>query len=105
MLRASPATGENWGYEVKLHGYRAQIRKSGGTATSRRFPTLARRFSPYRRGVDGEVIAAGVHVEPDLLARVHGPNTGLRLCCDLMELPGAISVMPTRCWPNVFGAA
>jgi bifunctional non-homologous end joining protein LigD len=100
-LRASPPTGENWCYEVKLDGYRAQIHKFGRTAAifgknggdlTRRFPTIATEILALRARsciIDCELIAAGAHGEPDFLALLGGRRTSVcAYAFDLMVLHG-----------------
>jgi bifunctional non-homologous end joining protein LigD len=101
VLRSSPPSGENWQYELKFDGYRVQLHKAGAGATiftrngadfSRRFPDIAAAVVglPTRSCViDGELIAAGRHGQPDFLALVHGRHVPTCVYCfDLLELNG-----------------
>jgi ATP-dependent DNA ligase len=83
-LRASPPTGANWSYEVKLDGFRVQLHKvglavtlfgkNGGNLTTR-FPTIAAAVItlPVRSCIiNGELIAAVVRArqgQPDQIQR------------------------------------
>ena len=100
-LRSAPPIGENWCYEVKLDGFRAQIHRSSRNATifgknggnlTRRFPTIATEILALRTKsciIDGELIAAGAHGEPDFLALLHGRRAPICVYAfDLMELQG-----------------
>jgi bifunctional non-homologous end joining protein LigD len=100
-LRSTPPTGEQWQYEVKLDGFRAQLHKAGRTATifgrnggdlTRRFPTIATAILalPVRSCIlDGELIAAGAHGEPDFLALLHGRREPVCVYAfDIIELQG-----------------
>jgi bifunctional non-homologous end joining protein LigD len=83
-LRAAPPSGENWLFEVKLDGYRIQLHKSGlavsiysknGADFTRRYPAIAAAVLglPTKSCIiDGELIAAGRHGQPDFLALLHG---------------------------------
>jgi hypothetical protein len=83
-LRPSPPAGEGWQYELKFDGWRAQLHKTGRSAAiygknggdlTRRFPTIATAVLalPVRTCIiDGELIAAGAHGEPDFLALLRG---------------------------------
>ena len=83
-LRASPPTGEGWLYELKFDGYRVQLHKAGlssaiygrnGGDFTRRFPAVAAAVVglPTKSCIiDGELIAAGRHGQPDFLALLHG---------------------------------
>jgi hypothetical protein len=98
-LRASPPIGEQWQYEVKFDGFRAQLHiadqaatiygKNGGDLT-RRFPTIAEAILalPTRSCIiDGELIAAGAEGQPDFLALLHGRHVPVCVYAfDLMEL-------------------
>jgi ATP-dependent DNA ligase len=118
-LRASPPTGENWSYEVKFDGFRTQLHRVGNAATiygknggdlTRRFPTIVAEILALRAKsfiIDGELIAAGEHGQPDFLALLHGSR--LPVCVyafDLMELrrrdltstSGELSL--AHCWPD-----
>jgi bifunctional non-homologous end joining protein LigD len=101
VLRSSPPTGENWQFELKFDGYRVQLHKDGVGATifsrngadfSRRFPDIAAAVVglPTRSCVlDGELIAAGRHGQPDFLALLHGRHVPTCVYCfDLLELNG-----------------
>ena len=101
VLRSSPPTGENWQYELKFDGYRVQLHKAWAGATifrrngadfSRRFPDISAAIIglPTRSCViDGELIAAGRHGEPDFLALLHGRHVPTCVYCfDLLELNG-----------------
>jgi bifunctional non-homologous end joining protein LigD len=98
---ASPPTGEKWSYEVKLDGFRVQLHKVGLAATlfgknggnlTTRFPTIAAAVItlPVRSCIiDGELIAAGKHGEPDFLALLHGRHVPVCVYAfDLLELDG-----------------
>jgi bifunctional non-homologous end joining protein LigD len=100
-LRSSPPTGERWQYELKFDGYRVQLHKTGTAATiftkdgadfTRRFPTIAATVLalPVRSCIiDGELIAAGAHGQPDFLALLHGWHVPVCVYCfDLLELQG-----------------
>ena len=100
-LRPSPPIGENWCYEVKLDGFRAQLHKAGRAATifgknggdlTRRFPTIAIEILALRTKscvIDGELIVAGAHGEPDLLALLHARRVPVcTYAFDLIELQG-----------------
>ena len=83
-LRASPPTGEGWLYELKFDGYRVQLHKAGlssaiygrnGGDFSRRFPGIAAAILgiPTKSCIiDGELIAAGRHGQPDFMALLLG---------------------------------
>jgi bifunctional non-homologous end joining protein LigD len=100
-LRASPPTDEGWLYELKFDGYRVQLHKAGLSSSiygrnrgdfTRRFPAVAAAVVglPARPCViDGELIAAGRHGQPDFLALLHGRHvpTGV-YGFDLLELTG-----------------
>ena len=101
VLKSSPPTGENWQFELKFDGYRVQLHKAGAGATifsrngadfSRRFPDVAAAVVglPTRSCViDGELIAAGRHGQPDFLALLHGRHAPTCVYCfDLLELNG-----------------
>jgi len=100
-LRASPPTGEGWLYELKFDGYRVQLHKVGlssaiygrnGGDFTRRFPAIATAVLglPTKSCViDGELIAAGRHGQPDFLALLHGRHVPTCVYCfDLLELNG-----------------
>jgi bifunctional non-homologous end joining protein LigD len=100
-LRASPPTGEGWLYELKFDGYRVQLHKDGlssaifgrnGGDFSRRFPAVAAAVLglPTKSCViDGELIAAGRHGQPDFLALLHGRDVPTCVYCfDLLDLNG-----------------
>jgi bifunctional non-homologous end joining protein LigD len=100
-LRSSPPTGECWLFELKFDGWRAQLHKAGISSTiygrnggdlSRRFPRIAAAVLglPTRSCViDGELIAAGRHGQPDFLALLHGRHVPTCVYCfDLLELNG-----------------
>ena len=101
FLRSSPPSGDNWQFELKFDGYRVQLHKAGSGATifsrngadfSRRFPDIAAAVVglPTRSCVlDGELIAAGRHGQPDFLALLHGRHAPTCVYCfDLLELNG-----------------
>ena len=100
-LRASPPTGDGWSYELKFDGYRVQLHKAGlssaiygrnGGDFTRRFPAVAAAVPglPTKSCViDGELIAAGRHGQPDFLALLHGRHVPTCVYCfDLLELNG-----------------
>jgi bifunctional non-homologous end joining protein LigD len=100
-LRSSPPTGDAWQFEVKFDGWRAQLHKAGVSSTiygrnggdlTRRFPRIAAAVLalPVKSAiVDGELIAAGRHGQPDFLALLHGRHVAVCVYCfDLMELQG-----------------
>jgi bifunctional non-homologous end joining protein LigD len=100
-LRASPPIGEGWLYELKFDGYRVQLHKAGlssaiygknGGDFSRRFPGIAAAVLglPTKSCIiDGELIAAGKHGEPNFLALLHGRHVPVcTYCFDLLELNG-----------------
>jgi bifunctional non-homologous end joining protein LigD len=100
-LRASPPIGEGWLYDLKFDGYRVQPHKAGlsssiygknGGDFTRRFPAIAAAVLglPTKSCViDGELIAAGRHGEPDFLALLHGRHVPTCVYCfDLLELNG-----------------
>jgi bifunctional non-homologous end joining protein LigD len=99
-LKASPPTGEGWLYELKFDGYRVQLHKAGlssiygrnGGDFTRRFPAVAAAVLglPTKSCViDGELIAAGRHGQPDFLALLHGRHVPTCVYCfDLLELNG-----------------
>jgi bifunctional non-homologous end joining protein LigD len=100
-LRSSPPTGDAWQFEVKFDGWRAQLHKAGVSSTiygrnggdlTRRFPRIAAAVLalPVKSAiVDGELIAAGRHGQPDFLALLHGRHVPVCVYCfDLMELQG-----------------
>ena len=88
-------------YELKFDGYRVQLHKAGlsssiygknGGDFTRRFPAVVAAVLglPTKSCViDGELIAAGKHGEPDFLARLHGRHVPTCVYCfDLLELNG-----------------
>jgi bifunctional non-homologous end joining protein LigD len=89
-LRASPPTGEGWLYELKFDGYRVQLHKAGissaiygknGGDFTRRFPAVAAAVVglPTKSCViDGELIAAGRHGQPEFLALLHGRHASTK---------------------------
>ena len=91
VLRSSPPSD---GYRVQLHkaGAGATIFSRNGADFSRRFPNIAAAIVglPTRSCViDGEVIAAGRHDQPDFLALLHGRHVPTCVYCfDLLELNG-----------------
>ena len=100
-LKASPPKGEGWLYELKFDGYRVQLHKAGvssliygrnGGDFTRRFPAVAAAVVglPTKSCViDGELIAAGRHGQPDILALLHGRHVPTCVYCfDLLELNG-----------------
>jgi ATP dependent DNA ligase domain len=97
----SPPTGDAWQFEVKFDGWRAQLHKSGVSSTifgrnggdlTRRFPAIAAAVLglPTRSCViNGELIAAGGHGQPEFLALLHGRHASTCVYCfDLLELNG-----------------
>jgi bifunctional non-homologous end joining protein LigD len=106
-LRASPATGDGWLYELKFDGYRVQLHKEGLSSTiygrnggdfTCRFPAVAAAVLglPTKSCIidgeliiDAELIAAGHHGEPDFLALLHGRHAPTCVYCfNLPELNG-----------------
>jgi bifunctional non-homologous end joining protein LigD len=100
-LRTSPPIGEQWQYEVKLDGFRAQLHKAGHFATifgknggdlTRRFPTIAAAILalPVRSAIiDGELIVADVNGQPDFLALLLGRHVPVCVYAfDVMEIQG-----------------
>jgi bifunctional non-homologous end joining protein LigD len=100
-LKVSPPIGEGWLYELKFDGYRVQLHKDGlssevygrnGGNFTRRFPAIAAAVLglPTRSCViDGELIAAGRHGQPDFMALLHGRHVPTCVYCfDLLELNG-----------------
>jgi bifunctional non-homologous end joining protein LigD len=100
-LRTSPPTGDAWQFEVKFDGYRVQLHKAGlssamygknGGDFTRRFAriTAAVLGLPTRSCIiDGELIAAGRHGQPDFLALLHGRHVPTCVYAfDLLELQG-----------------
>jgi len=100
-LRASPPSGEGWLYELKFDGYRVQLHKAGlssaifgknGGDFSRRFPAVAAAVLglPTKSCIiDGELIAAGRHGQPDFLALLPGRHVPTCVYCfDLLDLNG-----------------
>jgi bifunctional non-homologous end joining protein LigD len=88
-------------YELKFDGYRVQLHKAGlssaiygknGGDFSRRFPAVAAAVLglPTKSCIiDGELIAAGRHGQPDFLALLHGRHVPTCVYCfDLLELNG-----------------
>jgi len=88
-------------YELKFDGYRVQRHKAGlsssiygrnGGDFTRRFPVVAAavlRLPTKSCVIDGELIAAGRHGEPDFLALLHGRHVPTCVYCfDLLELNG-----------------
>jgi bifunctional non-homologous end joining protein LigD len=88
-------------YELKFDGYRVQLHKVGlssaiygrnGGDFTRRFPAIATAVLglPTKSCViDGELIAAGRHGQPDFLALLHGRHVPTCVYCfDLLELNG-----------------
>jgi bifunctional non-homologous end joining protein LigD len=77
-LQQRPPTGPKWAHEVKLDGYRAQLRVEGGRATLRTRKGLdwSSRFAPIVAGaralpdciLDGEVVVMDAHGLPDFPA-------------------------------------
>jgi bifunctional non-homologous end joining protein LigD len=101
-LRASPPTGDEWLHEVKLDGFRAQLHKAGRRATifgknggdlTHRFPAIAAealRLPAKSCVIDGELIAADAHGQPDFRALLFAPRYA-RMCVyafDILELQG-----------------
>jgi bifunctional non-homologous end joining protein LigD len=100
-LRSSPPSGDGWLFELKFDGWRVQLHKAGlssvlygrnGGDLSRRFPRIAAAVLglPTRSCiVDGELIAAGRHGQPDFLALLHGRHVPTCVYSfDLLELNG-----------------
>jgi bifunctional non-homologous end joining protein LigD len=96
-LRATPPTGENWLFEVKLDGYRIQLHKSGlavriysknGADFTRRYPAIGAAVLglPIKSCIiDGELING----RPNFLALLHGRHVPVCVYAfDLMELQG-----------------
>jgi bifunctional non-homologous end joining protein LigD len=88
-------------YELKFDGYRVQLHKAGlsssiygrnGGDFTRRFPAVAAAVLglPTKSCIiDGELIAAGRHGEPNFLALLHGRHVPTCVYCfDLLELNG-----------------
>jgi bifunctional non-homologous end joining protein LigD len=88
-------------YELNLDGWRVQLHKAGLSSTiygrnggdlTRRFPRIAAAVLglPARSCIiDGELIAAGVHGQPDFLALLHGRRAATCVYCfDVLELNG-----------------
>jgi bifunctional non-homologous end joining protein LigD len=100
-LRSSPSAGEGWQYELKFDGYRVQLHKAGvspmlygrnGGDLTRWFPRIAAAVLglPAKSCIiDGELIAAGRHGQPDFLALLHGRHVPTCVYAfDLLELQG-----------------
>jgi bifunctional non-homologous end joining protein LigD len=100
-FRASPPIGEGWQYEVKFDGWRVQLHKAGVFSTiygrnggdlSRRFPGIAAAVLglPAKSCIiDGALISAGAHGQPDFLALLHGRHVPVCVyCLDLIKLQG-----------------
>jgi bifunctional non-homologous end joining protein LigD len=100
-LRSSPPTGDGWLFELKFDGWRVQLHKAGLCSTiygrnggdlTRRFPRIAAAVLglPAKSCIiDGELIAAGVHGEPDFLPLLHGRHVPTCVYAfDLLELQG-----------------
>jgi bifunctional non-homologous end joining protein LigD len=88
-------------YELKLDGWLVQLHKAGVSSTiygknggdlTRRFPRIAAAVLglPAKSCIiDGELIAAGAHGEPDFLALLHGRHVPTCVYAfDLLELQG-----------------
>jgi bifunctional non-homologous end joining protein LigD len=100
-LKASPPIGDGWLYELKFDGYRVQLHKDGlsleiygrnGGVFTRRFPAIAAAVLglPTKSCIiDGELIAAGRHGQPDFLALLHGRHVPTCVYCfHLLEMNG-----------------
>jgi bifunctional non-homologous end joining protein LigD len=100
-LRPSPPAGDGWLFELKFDGWRVQLHKAGvssmlygrnGGDFTRRFPRTAAAVLglPTRSCViDGELIAAGRHGQPDFIALLHGRHVSTCVYCfDPLELNG-----------------
>jgi bifunctional non-homologous end joining protein LigD len=100
-LKSAPPAGAQWQYEVKFDGFRVQIHKQGlavalfgknGGNLTTRFPTIAAAVItlPVRSCIiDGELIAAGVHGQPDFRALLHGRSVPVCVYAfDLLEFDG-----------------
>ena len=83
-LRSLPPAGEGCLFDLKFDGWRVQLHKAGLSSIiygrncgdlSRRFPHIAAAVLglPAKSCIiDGELIAAGVHDDPDFLALLQG---------------------------------
>jgi bifunctional non-homologous end joining protein LigD len=95
--------GDDWSYEVKWDGYRAQAVKSGSSVTlasrnlkdiTRQFPGVGRAAARLRADtaiVDGEIVAIDSHGQPSFQALHHWSFEGLTLvfyAFDLLHLDG-----------------
>jgi hypothetical protein len=92
-LRPSPPSGNGWLFELKFDGWRVQLHKAGLSSTiygrnggdlTRRFPRIAAAVLglPAKSCIiDGELIAAGRHGEPDFLALLHGRHVPVCVYC------------------------
>jgi bifunctional non-homologous end joining protein LigD len=100
-LRSSPPTGDAWQFEVKFDGWRVQLHKAGVSSTiygknggdlTCRFPRIGAAVLalPAKSAIiDGELIAAGAHGQPDFLALLHGRHVPTCVYAfDLLELQG-----------------
>jgi bifunctional non-homologous end joining protein LigD len=100
-LRSSPPTGDGWLFELKFDGWRVQLHKVGVSSTiyGRNGGDLTHRFRRIAAAVlglptrsciiDGELIAAGRHGQPDFLALLHGRHESTCVYCfDLLGLNG-----------------
>src|SRR5436305_11482556 len=79
-LRERPPTGDDWLYEVKADGYRAQVHLHDGDVTvysrsgfdwTDQFRTIARAASEVaarQAVIDGEAVVYGLNDVPDFLA-------------------------------------
>jgi bifunctional non-homologous end joining protein LigD len=100
-LRSSPPAGEAWQFELKFDGWRLQLHKAGRSARifgknggdlTDRFPTIVAAVLalPVRSCIiDGELIAAGAHGQPDFLALLRARRVPVCVYAfDLLELQG-----------------
>jgi ATP-dependent DNA ligase len=100
-LRSSPPAGEGWLFDLKFDGWRVQLHKAGlsSAAYGRNSGDLTRRFPRIAAAVlglpaksciiDAELIAAGVHGQPDFLALLHGRHVPTCVYAfDPLELQG-----------------
>jgi bifunctional non-homologous end joining protein LigD len=100
-LRPSPPSGDGWLFELKFDGWRVQLHKAGLSSTmygrnggdlTRWFPRIAAAVLGLPASsciIDGELIAAGAHGEPDFLALLHGRHVPTCVYAfDLLELQG-----------------
>src|SRR5262245_59341649 len=95
--------GDDWSYEVKWDGYRAQAMKRGPRATlaSRNLKDVTKRYAPVAAAVatlcvkdvliDGEIVALDADGRPSFQALHHSDLAGLSLAYyafDLLYLDG-----------------